>query len=78
MDQQVKALMILLQCTEQQLFGERLEGRDVEGDESTSEGDYSIEDAASIIRSSVDSLMGLLPSMERILVSLESPVLDRT
>lgn len=74
-DEQVKALMKLLRRTEQNLFGASRGQHDsvLVEDEWTNDAEYSIEDAAFLIRSSVDCLMELLPSMERVLASLEQP-----
>lgn len=75
-NEQVTALMNLLRRTEQNIFGTshgQHNSVSVE-DEWTNDAEYSIEDAAFLIRSSVECLMELLPSIERILASLESPV----
>ncbi|KAE8445294.1 hypothetical protein EG329_013532 [Mollisiaceae sp. DMI_Dod_QoI] len=72
-DEQFRALKSLLQHTEQLLFGNIQEEQDLDEDQSPDGLEYSMEDAAFMIRSSVDCLMGLLPSMERVLASLESP-----
>ncbi|KUJ15638.1 uncharacterized protein LY89DRAFT_719367 [Mollisia scopiformis] len=72
MGEKIEDLIMLLQCTEQQLFGDYSDLNNIGDDGPTNKHDYSIEDAAFIIRSSVDSLMSLLPSMERVLASIES------
>jgi hypothetical protein len=49
---------------------ESRQGEVYESDDTDSDSEYDVDDAALVIRSSVNCLMGLLPTIEKSLVSI--------